>query len=93
MTAYPAGSWLALLFAAAGLAFGWGYFSALRRGVAAYVASGGFWPTVGWLLARLAAAALFFTFAVHWGAGPLLAAFLGFLVARHFAVRAARTKT
>ncbi|HVS78464.1 MAG TPA: hypothetical protein VHE11_16105, partial [Steroidobacteraceae bacterium] len=76
MTAHPpvGGSWLALPFAAAGLAFGWGYFGVLRRGVAAYVASGGLRPTVGRLIARLAAAAVFFTFAVHWGAGPLLAA-------------------
>jgi hypothetical protein len=41
-------------------------------------------------LARIAAAAVFFIFAVRWGAPALLAAFAGFLAARHLAIRAAR---
>jgi hypothetical protein len=82
--------WLALLFAAAGLALGWCYFATLRRSVAACTARGGLRRCVGWLLARLMGAALFFAFAVHWGAWPLLAAFLGFLGARQLALRAAR---
>ncbi len=81
--------WLTLLFAAAGLAFGWGYFATLRRSVAACTARGAPWRCVGSVLARLAGAALFFAFAVRWGAWPLLAAFLGFLGARQIALRAA----
>jgi hypothetical protein len=82
--------WLAALFAAGGLAFGWGYFAALRRGIDAHAARGSVFKSLLWMLARLAAAALFFAFAVRWGAWPLVAAFLGFLAARQIAVRAAR---
>jgi hypothetical protein len=82
--------WLAVLFAAGGLAFGWGYFAALRRGVDAYAARGAVLRSLLWMLARLAGAALFFAFAVRWGAWPLVAAFLGFFAARQIAVRAAR---
>ncbi len=82
--------WLAALFAAAGLAFGWGYFAALRRGIDAYAVQGAVLQSLLWMLARLAAAALFFALAVRWGAWPLLAAFLGFLAARQIAVRTAR---
>ena len=81
---------LAVLFAAGGLAFGWGYFAALRRGIDAYAARGSIFRSLLWMLARLAAAAIFFAFAVRWGAWPLVAAFLGFLAARQIAVRAAR---
>jgi len=81
---------LAVLFGAGGLAFGWGYFAALRRGIDAYAAQGAVLRSLLWMLARLAAAALFFAFAVRWGAWPLVAAFLGFLAARQIAVRAAR---
>lgn len=95
MSPHPPGAdpWLALLFAAAGLLFGWGYFAALRRGVAAYTDKGAIRRCVGWLLARLATAALLFAFAVRWGAWPLLAAFMGFLAARQIAVRAVRRAT
>jgi hypothetical protein len=91
MTPHVSGadSWLALLFAAAGLAFGWGYFTTLRRSVAACAGRGGLRRCLGWLLARLMGAAIFFAFALHWGAWPLLAAFLGFLGARQLALRAA----
>lgn len=81
---------LAPFFAAAGAAFGWSYFAALWRGVAVHAVPGGAWRCAVWLLARLAAAALFFTLCAHWGAWPLLAAFLGFVGFRHVAVRAAR---
>jgi len=85
-----ADAWLAVLLAAGGLIFGWGYFAALRRGVVAYVAHNRAWRAVAWTLARLAAAVLFFGLAVRAGAWPFLAAFLGFLAARQIAVRAAR---
>ncbi|HEX5460973.1 MAG TPA: ATP synthase subunit I [Steroidobacteraceae bacterium] len=83
-------AWLAVLLAGAGLIFGWGYFAALRRGVAAYIGHDRVWRVVAWALVRIAAAVLFFGFAVRWGAWPLLAAFLGFLTARQVAVRTAR---
>lgn len=86
------GALLALPFAAAGLVFGWGYFRVLRLAVAAYAAGGTIGRSAGWLVARIAGAALFFAAAVHWGAWPLLGAFLGFLVARHGAMRAARVR-
>lgn len=91
MTAHTTGAdpWLAMLFAPAGLAFGWVYFAALRRGVASCMSEGALGRCAGGLLARLAAAALFFACAVHWGVWPLLAAFLGFLGARQLALRAA----
>jgi len=85
-----AAPWLAPLFAAAGAAFGWSYFAALRRAVAARAGAGGAWRCAGGLLARLAAAALFFALCARWGAWPLLAAFMGFIGARQAAVRAAR---
>ena len=84
------GPWLAVLFAAVGLAFGWGYFAALRRAIDAYAAQGAVFKSLLWMLARLAAAALFFAFAARWGAWPLVTVFLGFLAARQIAVRAAR---
>ncbi|MBW4050817.1 MAG: hypothetical protein HIU85_05035 [Proteobacteria bacterium] len=97
MIAHPLGAapWLTLLFAAMGLAFGRAYFAALRRDVAAYTAAeaGALWRSIGGLLARLAAAAVFFAFTMAWGAWPLLAAFLGFLTARQLALRAARKPT
>lgn len=83
-------AWLAVMLAAAGLVFGWGYFAALRRGITAYVGQDQPWRAVAWALVRLAAAVLFFGFAVCWGTWPLLAAFLGFLTARQIAVRTAR---
>ena len=92
MTMYSTGvdPWLVALFAAGGLAFGWGYFAALRRGIDAYTVRDAVLQSLLWMLARLAAAALFFGFAIRWGAWPLLAAFLGFLAARQIAVRTAR---
>jgi len=81
---------LAVLLAAGGLAFGWSYFAALRRGIDAYTAQGSVFKSLLWMLTRAAAAVLFFVFAVRWGAWPLVAAFLGFLAARQIAVRAAR---
>lgn len=97
MTAHPLGAaaWLTLLSAAMGLAFGRAYFAALRRGVAAYTAAGAhmLWKSIGWLLARLAAAAVFFALTMAWGAWPLLAALLGFLAARQLALRAVRKPT
>ncbi len=91
----------ALLCAAAGFVFGYGYFASLRRSVERYVAHRA-WagPLVG-ALGRGLATALFFGAVAEWGAGrlgrtrpwlaaPLLAALSGFLLARQLAVRSTR---
>jgi hypothetical protein len=77
-------------FVAAGFVLGLGYFASLRRGLRLAVTRGAWLPY--WLLAiaRIVAAALFFSFAVRRGVPALLAMFAGFLIARHLAVRAAR---
>lgn len=78
------------LFAAAGFGLGVAYFAALRRGVHHALARHA-WSSYALLaLARIAAAGLFFALAVRSGLPTLLAAFAGFLTARHIAVRAAR---
>lgn len=78
------------LLAAAGFVVGRGYFGSLRRSVLLWVAQGTWSTSILLALARIAGAALFFTFAVRWGVPALLAAFAGFLAARQLAVRAAR---
>lgn len=78
------------LLATGGFALGMMYFASLRRGVRLSVERHAWVRYVLSALARITAAALFFAFAVHWGAPALLAAFVGFLAARHLAVRAAR---
>ena len=79
-----------LMFAAAGLVLGAGYFVSLRRVVELVVARRAGWLYVPLGLARMGAAALFFAFAARWGASALLAAFAGFLAARQLAVWPAR---
>jgi F1F0 ATPase subunit 2 len=78
------------LLAAAGFLLGTAYFAMLRRGVRLSVAGGAWSPYMLLALVRTVAAAIFFAFAVRWGVPALLAAFVGFLAARHLAVRAAR---
>jgi hypothetical protein len=77
------------VFAAAltGFVFGVAYFVALRRTVSLFVANGGWWELSALTLGRLVAITVFFTFAARLGAAPLLAAFLGFLLARAATVR------
>lgn len=91
MTAFtPAASFaFSVWFAFGGLALGWGYFAALRRSVDVY-ASGRCRLAAILTVARIAGAIAFLVFAVQFGALPLLAAFLGLLVARALALRAAR---
>lgn len=79
-----------LLLAIAGLVLGMAYFASLRHGVHLSIASHAWLPYMLWAMARIAAAALFFTFAVRWGVVALIAAFSGFLIARQLAVRGAR---
>lgn len=78
------------LLAAAGFVLGKGYFGSLRRSVRLLVAQSAWSTSILLALARIAAAAVFFTFAVRWGVPAFLAAFAGFLVARQLAVRAVR---
>lgn len=78
------------LLAAAGFALGVAHFASLRRGVHLSIARHALLPYAAWALVRIAAAALFFTFAVRWGLPALLAAFAGFLAARTRALRDAR---
>lgn len=75
--------------AAAGLAFGLAYFAALRRTVL-LLGSGGRLGPAALSLGRIAAAVIFLGLAARFGAVPLLAAFLGFLLARALALRALR---
>lgn len=78
------------LLAAAGFALGSGYFGMLHHCARLLAAHRG-WPrSILLTLARIAAATLFFTFAVRWGLPALLAAFAGFLAARQLAVHPAR---
>lgn len=81
---------LIALTASSGAAFGWAYFALLRRWVARYIGQGPAFGTVLSALARIAAAVAFFTVVAHWGLPSLLAAFLGFLLARTCLVRTAR---
>ncbi|MGO8915555.1 MAG: ATP synthase subunit I [Stellaceae bacterium] len=76
--------------AAAGLVFGIGYFAALRRTVHLYGFGRDPFGSVALTLGRIAAAVIFLVFAARLGALPLLAAFLGFLLARMLALRAVR---
>lgn len=82
--------WLDAALLVAGFALGTGYFASLRHGLELSVARRACSPYMLLALARLAAAALFFTFAVRWGLPPLLAAFVGFLAARQLALHSAR---
>lgn len=86
------GVWPAvLLLAIGGFALGLAYFASLRRGLHLSIARQACLPYMVWALVRIAAAALFFTVAVRWGAPALLAAFGGFLAARALALRGARS--
>jgi len=80
----------ALAAAAAGLLFGGVYFRALRIGVAAMAAQGGWRRLLLLTLARLGIAVLLFAMAARLGALPLLSAFAGFLLARRRALRGGR---
>lgn len=79
-----------MLLATAGFLAGLAYFASLRRGIQLSVARRSWSRYVLLAPARIGAAALFFTFALRWGAPALLAACAGFLAARALAVRSAR---
>jgi hypothetical protein len=81
---------LMVLAAAAGLMFGLLYFAALKRSVTLFVGSHGWLGPLALMLGRFGAAAGFLFVAAKLGAAPLLAAFLGFLMARAVVLRAER---
>jgi hypothetical protein len=73
-----------------GLAFSFAYFAVLRRTVDLYAVGHGLLAPAILTVGRLATAILFLGVAARIGALPLLLAFLGFLVARPFALFTAR---
>ncbi|MGE0333960.1 MAG: ATP synthase subunit I [Gammaproteobacteria bacterium] len=85
-------STLVLLAAMAlsGLAFGLVYFRALQRTVDLFADGRGWLGPAGFTLARIAGAVIVLTFMARLGAMPLLAGFLGFLLARAVSLRSAR---
>jgi hypothetical protein len=85
----------ALAFAAAlvGLPFGIVYFAALHRTVELYTHARSGFVAAALILGRLAGAVVLFGLAAKLGALPLLSSFLGFLLARWLALRAARRTT
>jgi len=80
----------ASLWAVAGFGFGLFYFAALRRTVEGYRGGRSHLLPIALTLGRIAAAVLFFGSSAAHGVVPLLTAFLGFLLARSLALRAAR---
>jgi len=81
---------LTLLMWIAGLAFGFIYFAALRRSVNLFVGGKGWLGPLALTVGRIGAAAGFLFVAAKLGAAPLLAAFIGFLMARAVALRGER---
>jgi hypothetical protein len=77
----------------AGLAFGFGYFAVLRRTIDLYVLGRGRVVPAILALGRFAATILLFAATATSGALPLLAGFMGFLLARAVALRATRRAT
>lgn len=81
---------LTAIMAVAGLMFGLAYFMALKRSVALFVGGKGWLGPLALTLGRIGAAGGFLFVAAKLGAAPLLAAFVGFLMARALALRAER---
>jgi F1F0 ATPase subunit 2 len=77
-------------FAVAGFLLGVAYFVSLRRVATVLVARRAWSPYALSAIARIGATVLFLTFAARSGAPTLLAAFAGFLAARHLTMRSAR---
>lgn len=79
-----------LAMAVAGIVFGLAYFATLRRAVTLFTAGRGWVGPLALTLARIAAAVIFLGLAAKLGAAALIAAFLGFLLARTVMLRVAR---
>ena len=82
-----------VLLGVAGLGFGWAYFAVLRWTIDAYLAGRSPLVPLTLTLTRIGAAILFLGVAAQRGALPLIAAFLGFLVARGLALRTSARRT
>ena len=80
---------LAALWSSAGFGLGVLYFMTLRRSIDLYAGHGSRLVPAILTLGRFAAAVGFLGFAASYGALPLLTGFLGFLLARSAALRAA----
>jgi hypothetical protein len=87
------GASLAVAAAFVGLLFGIVYFAALRRNVELYTGGRSGFAAAALTLGRVAAAIVLFSLAAKLGELPLFSAFLGFLLARWIALRAARRAT
>jgi N-ATPase, AtpR subunit len=83
---------VSLSFAAAlaGLVFGLMHFAALRRTVELYSGGRSRLAAAALTIGRIAGAILFFGLAARLGSLPLLSSFLGLLLARTLALRAAQ---
>lgn len=81
---------LTLMFGFAGLVFGLVYFAALRRTIALFAEGRSWFGPLALTLGRVVAAVIFLGVAAHLGVASLLAAFIGFLLARTIALRAVR---
>ena len=81
---------IAVTTAFSGFAFGVFYFAALERSVTLFASDRRWLGPLALTLARMAAAVLFLGLAAKLGALSLLAALLGFLLARAVSLRAAR---
>jgi hypothetical protein len=86
---------VSLAFAAtlAGLVVGLVHFAVLRRTIDLYSAGRGPLAAAALTLGRIAGTIVFFCLAASFGVLPLLSSFLGFQLARTFALRAARRTT
>jgi len=81
---------LVLTTALAGFVLGLVYFAALERTVILFVSGRGWLGPLAFTLGRMAAAVIFLGLAAKFGGAlSLLAAFMGFLLARSVALRAA----
>jgi len=78
-----------VLISAAGFGLGLAYFATLRRTVVIFATGRGWLGPLGLTLGRIGAAVLFLAAAAKLGAAALIAALIGFLLARTVAVRAA----
>ncbi len=79
----------AAAMALAGFVFGLVYFAALERTALLLVSGRGWLGPLAFTLGRMAAAVIFLGLAAKFGALTLAAAFIGFLLARSFALRGA----
>jgi hypothetical protein len=81
---------VASALAVAGFAVGLAYFAMLRRTVSLYGSGNRRLAPAALTIGRIAGAAAFLLLAARLGPLPLLATYLGFLLARGLALRAAR---